>query len=148
MSFWGPLATIGAYAATAFTGGAAAPLIPLAAGVGGAIDAHNAEKKAAGQEAAGNAAAAKIYDPYVNRGNDAGNAQAVLMGLPTYGPGGFAPGPQMAGPRTGTLASLAPSRIPQQAQMPPQAPPPQTLASLVARKRNGEPVSSYAQAVS
>jgi hypothetical protein len=76
----------------------------------------------------------------VQRGNDAGNTLAGLMGLPMHGgsPGGVQAPPQIAGAR-----SAAPSRIPPQPVVAPVAPP-QTLAAMMARRQKPEsPISSY-----
>ncbi len=82
MSFWGVLGTIGGVAATVATGGAAAPLIPVLSGIGNAVDAHNAEGKAAKQQIAAADKSAATLAPYNARGTQATNTIAGLLGMP------------------------------------------------------------------
>jgi hypothetical protein len=135
MGWLSVLGTIGGAVLAPFTGGAS---LAIGSAIGGAADAAMAENKAAKQEAGGSQAAAALYDPYVQRGNDAGNTLAGLMGLPMHGGTPSEAAPQIAGAR-----SAAPSRIPPQPVVAPVAPP-QTLSAMMARRQKPEaPISSY-----
>ena len=100
---WGSvLGMIGAVGATIATGGAAAPLIPLAGSIGQAVDSANAEKKAAKQQQEGYGKVSDLYSPYAAVGGQATNALAQGFGLPGVNFGGALPPAAMTGRTAGT----------------------------------------------
>jgi hypothetical protein len=113
MSFWGVLGTIGGVAATIATGGAAAPLIPVLSGVGNAVDAHNAEGKAAKQQIAAADKSAATLAPYNARGTQATNTLAGLLGMPDL-PAGVGVGGQPTAARSSAGQTVLGQAVPRE----------------------------------
>ncbi len=151
MGLWSVLGTVAGVAATAATGGAAAPLIPILSSAGQAADAYGAEKKAAKQQTDAYGKSAAVYKPFYDVSGQAANSLAGYLGLPGAD---FSGG--MGGPMTGGIAGprpvAAPSRIapalPTGIRFDPAntaaMPPTQTLASF-AQRNSPTGRSSYAR---
>ncbi len=131
---WGKiLGTIGGLASFAIPGVGpvlGSTILSAASGIGGAVDAMQAEKKAANQQVAGATQANARLSPYNTLGLQSANSLAGLLGLPGLGPnagGGLPPGSPMPAPLT---RAVTPAAMDQTQPMVPPLKGGATLASM------------------